>query len=327
MIDVFQHTSRELAPVAVYTYSRVDHFIRTVESLKRNHLAAQTTLYIVSDGPKCAEHKPYVQAIRNYTEDLNGFREIVKIFRPNNFGMAESLPLAEEAILADHGRIIDMEDDNVSSPNFLDFINAGLQNFEDDKNVYSVCGYCPPVHPLGQEPSGDFWFYPWNLSWGYGLWKKKHDRFQPLINNYKELRKNGVLRNQNRAGGLYVTDSLRRDFLGQKYFPDSILCTKMFEAGMCSVIPSISKILNIGQDGSGQSSSLITSKYDSLLDIGSKRNFDFSKISTESNIYINNLIALYNGGYATRLARSLGVYHQLSKASQFLRDIKGSLNF
>ena len=60
-------------------------------------------------------------------------------------------------ILADHGKVISMEDDNVTSANYLDFINAGLKYFEDDEEVYSICGYCPLLlSPLQQSAGGDF---------------------------------------------------------------------------------------------------------------------------------------------------------------------------
>jgi hypothetical protein len=306
-----------LAPVAVYTYTRVDHFIETIESLKKNHLARYTTLYIVSDGPKCDEHKKYIEDIRNYADDLSGFREIVKIFRPSNLGMMVSLPKAEQQILHDHGRIINMEDDNITSQNFLDFINSGLNFFDGDDTVYSICGYCPPVGPSNLKINGDFWRYPWNLSWGYGIWKNKYDRFYPLKNNYPKIKQSGILSKQNRAGGLYVSDSLWRDYSGQKYFPDAVIATDMFAAGMCSIIPTVSKIVNTGQDGSGQSSIRITKdKYEVTLDTGENRIFDFRYESKLSDIYRLGANKFFNGGLLTKWARVMRIYHQLSE----LRD-------
>jgi hypothetical protein len=304
--------AEKLAPVAVYTYTRVDHFIETIESLKKNHLAAYTTLYIVSDGPKCNEHKKAIEDIRNYVEDLSGFREVVKIFRPTNLGLTVSPPNAEQQILYDHGKIINMEDDNITSRNFLDFINFGLNFFEKDDSIYSICGYCPPVIPKNQKITEDFWRYPWNLSWGYGIWKEKYKRFYPLKNNYPILKKSGILSKQNRAGGLYVSDSLWRDYSNLKYFPDAVIATEMFAAGMFAIVPTISKIINTGQDGSGQSSKRITKdKYLVTLDTGENREFDFSCESRLSGGYRVGADKFYNGGLLTRWARLTKVYHRL----------------
>jgi hypothetical protein len=192
-------------------------------------------------------------------------------------------------------------------------MNAGLQHFEADDSVYSICGYCPPVRPGNGDTGGDFWRYAWNVSWGYGVWKNKHDRFHPLQNRYPALRRSGLLARQNRAGGLYVSDSLKRDHAGLKYFPDAVLCTDMFAAGMRAILPTVSKVRNTGQDGSGQSTQQSTDKYDVQLDTGEQRAFDFSRESTQADAYRSGARAFFNGSLATRVARSLGIYHQLAE--------------
>lgn len=308
-----------LAPVAVYTYTRHQHLVATLTALRANPLAAHTVLYVVSDGAKDDAAAPVVQRIRDFVDDLRGFREVVRVYRPHNLGLKLSPPKAEQAILSDHGRIINMEDDNLTSTNYLDFINAGLQRFEDDDRVYSIGGYCPPVPRPPQGDEADFWFYPWNISWGYGVWKRKHDRFHPLVNRYPDLARTGALRRQNRAGGLYVSDSLRRDFHGQKYFPDAVLCTNMFLHGMRCVLPVRSKVRNVGQDGSGQSSSLRTSKYDVALDDSGRRIFDLERESGHAGHYRQAAMALYNGSGLTRFARRAGWYHVLSQWRARLR--------
>ncbi|MCB8747115.1 hypothetical protein LHU53_09365 [Rhodoferax sp. U2-2l] len=301
-----------LAPVAVYTHTRYDHLVQTLDSLKNNFLAPNSVLYVVSDAPKVDAHKIDVQRIRDYVDDLTGFREIVRIYRNKNLGLKLSLPMAEKAIIGDHGKIINMEDDNISSRNYLDFMNGGLQYFEGDSTIYSISGYCPPIQDSLICDDSDIWFYPWNMSWGYAVWKAKYDKFHPLVNNYPILRKSGKIRAQNRAGGLYVSDSLKRDHDMQKYFPDAVLCTEMFLAGMRTVVPVVSKIRNIGQDGSGQSSGLTTDKYDVVLDNSKKRIFNFNTESAQAQRYRKEATDFYNGGLLTRISRFLGIYHELS---------------
>lgn len=314
-----QIDSPTLAPVAVYTYSRHDHLVRTLEALRKNHLAPATVLYVVSDGAKVPEHQDAVDQIRNYVDDLTGFREIVRVYRSTNYGARRSLPEAEQMILSDHGKIINMEDDNITSANYLDFINAGLQHFEADDTVYSICGYCPPIGLDSDQALGDFWRYNWNMSWGYGVWKTKHDRFHPLNNHYPEMKHKGLLKRQNQAGGLYVSDSLKRDHDGAKYFPDAVLCTDMFAANMRAIIPTVSKVHNTGQDGTGQSTQLTTNKYDVLLDNGAQREFDFTNESKQADAYRTAARGFFNGSLSTRIARTLGVYHQLSGLRERLR--------
>nr|PZN83576.1 MAG: hypothetical protein DIU57_09895 [Pseudomonadota bacterium] len=311
---------RNLAPVAVYTYTRINHLKRTIEALKNNLLAKYTVLYVVSDGPRTPADEKLVEAIRNYVDDLSGFREVVRLYRSANLGTPASIFAAEQQIISDHGKIICMEDDNVTSTNFLSFLNQGLQHFEGDDRIFSVCGYMPPV--AGEvRCRGDYWLYPWNISWGYATWKDRYDRIYPLVNEFVRLKRNGVLRRLNAAGGLYITDSLRRDYRKQRRFPDAILCTRMFELGMCSVVPTVSKVLNIGSDGSGVSSLKKTTKYDVELDSSNRSVFDFHCESEDSAWLRRRCIRFFNGSIATRIARRLGVYGELLAAGDRLRAL------
>src|SRR5215831_17496871 len=53
------------APVALFTYKRLEHTKATVDALGRNTLAAQTDLHIFSDGAKGEVDSAAVQAVRN----------------------------------------------------------------------------------------------------------------------------------------------------------------------------------------------------------------------------------------------------------------------
>ncbi len=314
-----------LAPVVVFTHTRVDHFVRTIESLRNNHLAPSTTLYVVSDGPKHDFHAPLVQCIRDYTDDLTGFGEVVRLYREKNLGTDVSPRLAEEQVLSDHGKAIIMEDDNISARNFLDFINQGLNYFENDLSVFSICGYRPAIDQISRDDDADFFFYPWNMSWGFGVWKRKIDALGPLLNNYPEYKRAHLLNRQNAAGGLYISDSLRRDYYKQKRFPDAVLCTEMFKNGLRSVLPTRSKIHNIGLDGSGQSSQKVMSKFDVMLDEDKKNKFSFSAESVNSMQYKRVISAIFNGTVSTRLLRKLGLYHRASEINSHIEKIMRSV--
>lgn len=311
----------DLAPVVVFTYTRVDHFVRTIESLRNNYLAHATTLYVVSDGPKHEAHTPFVKSIRDYTDNLTGFGEIVRLYREKNLGPDVSPRLAEEQVLSDHGKAIIMEDDNVSSRNYLDFLNQGINFFQDDPSVFSICGYRPAIDNILHDDDADFFFYPWNMSWGFGVWKKKIDALGPLLNRYPEYRHSQILKRQNLAGGLYISDSLKRDYYKQKRFPDAVLATEMFIRGLRSVLPTRSKIHNIGLDGSGQSSNKVMSKFDVTLDDGKKVNFNFSAEAHHSLQYCRAISAIFNGEKSTQFLRRLGLYHHAAEISSKLSRI------
>jgi hypothetical protein len=309
---------RDLAPVVVYTYSRLAHLQRTIEALQRNFLASRTVLYVVSDGPKNADHKPFVDKVRDYADGVSGFRDVIRIYRDKNLGTPASIHQAEKQVVHDHGTVISMEDDNISAPNYLDFLNSGVQAYWDDPSIFSVCGYCPPI-PIPSNFGSEYWFYPWNLSWGYALWKHKYDKVYPLVNDLPAFKREGLLRKVRSRGGLYITDSLMRDFKKKSIFPDAVLCAKMTREDLRSVIPIVSKIRNIGSDGSGVSGSRLAAKHDTRLDDRDITDFQFGGAPPLNDRVVRAMVKFQNSGILTRISRRLGVYHELSAFKYWLK--------
>ena len=91
----------------------------------------------------------------------------------------------------------------------------------------------------------------------------------------------------------------------------------MTKLDMVSVIPSISKVFNIGNDGSGNSKGANTNKYDVLLDEGAKTIFDFNITKQSLSAEMTKEVArFYNGRLVTRLARKIGIYDRLLSLKQ-----------
>jgi len=308
--EVYTAMNRDLAPVVVYTYTRLAHLRQTIFALQQNYLASRTVLYVVSDGPKVDAHKPLIDNLRQYVDSVSGFREVVRIYRNKNLGTPTSIFEAEERVVNDHGCVISMEDDNVSSRNYLNFMNGGLEAYWDDPSVFSVCGYCPPISVPDDFPA-EYWFHRWNMSWGYALWKHKYYKIYPLVNSFDEFKRQGLLRKVRAAGGLCITDSLLRDHKKKCIFPDAVLCAKMIGQDLCSVIPAVSKIRNIGSDGTGVSGSRLASKHDVKLDDRPVIDFAFAGKPEMNDRLVFETIKFNNSGILTRVSRHLGIYHEL----------------
>lgn len=302
-----------LAPIVIYTYNRIEHLKKTVNSLKKNYLAKESTLIIISDGCGREVDEESVFVIREYINSITGFKEVIAEFRERNYGAIGSILEAEKRLVNLYGRIISMEDDNVCSKNFLDFMNQALDYYDEDNTIFSISGYCPPVLKKSNEiiNSSDYFINNWNLSWGYGIWKEKYNKLYGIENNFKMLQQNGVITKINSLGGRYIVDAIRRDIKYNSDFPDAWLCAKMTFLGYKSIVPSISKVNNIGSDGSGHHKGTLASKFDVVLDDGLNRIFDFdNKPKLESNAYfIKQMVKFYNGSLLGRIARYLRVYH------------------
>lgn len=136
------------APITVYTYNRYDHFTKTIEALRNNYLAENSILYVVSDAAANEKDENLVKKIRDYSKKISGFKSVELIFRKENLGPLQSIYGAEREIIDSHGRIISMEDDNITSRNFLNFMNQGLERFEYEQSVYSIVAIAQQLNAL-----------------------------------------------------------------------------------------------------------------------------------------------------------------------------------
>ena len=94
------------APIALFTYSRADHTRQAVESLLRNKEAAESDLYIFSDGPKNEDKKQAVKENREYIHTIKGFKSIHIEERDKNWGLANSLIAGITEVLNQYGSVI-----------------------------------------------------------------------------------------------------------------------------------------------------------------------------------------------------------------------------
>ncbi len=175
----------ELAPVVLFTYNRLDHTNKTIEALKQNVLADETELFIYSDAPKNEGAKDSVAAVRAYLRSVTGFKKIEIIEREENWGLARNIIDGVTKIVNEYGRIIVLEDDIVTSPYFLQYMNDALRIYEQEPKVMAISSYY-----WAKDTSNlpETFFLDWFCCWGWATWKDIWNRFErnpnDLIKNY-----------------------------------------------------------------------------------------------------------------------------------------------
>lgn len=309
---------KEYAPVIIYTYNRLDHLKKTISALGANHLAADTTIFVVSDGPKNESAKQGVKVLREYIDSVEGFKAVHRIYREENVGLFQSIQLAEQLILAHFDRFIAMEDDIVTSENFLDFINAGLDYFEHSDSVFTISGYCHPIK-IPNNYKFDSWNNPWHMPWGYGTWKHKYLNLDLASNPLQEIMQRSSEYSFLKKYGDFFLDIIDHDNRGLIVAPDARICGQMLLAGLHTVMPTKSKVKNIGCDGSGANCSK-TNRYDVDLDDGRQRMFNFAPEGINYNCQaLKEYLKFMNGGLFERKRRQ-GM--RIIRQFEFLRKIK-----
>ena len=131
------------APIVVFGFNRLDALRNTIASLLLNEEAEQSDLYVFVDGPREGKvgEKEKVDEVRKYVKSIKGFNTIHFTFSENNKGLANSIISGVSEIVNEYGRVIVIEDDLVLMPNFLNYINQGLDYYENNQQVMSICGH------------------------------------------------------------------------------------------------------------------------------------------------------------------------------------------
>jgi hypothetical protein len=245
------------APVCIPTLCRYEHFRRCVESLAACTHAGKTDLFIALDYPSCEPHWSGYRNIESYLPHIDGFASVVIIKRETNYGAYKNFYETLKEIFSKHDSLIFTEDDNEFSPNFLDYINKGLNKFDRDERVFAVCGYNYPIEmPQGFRPN--YYLASEYSAWGCGMWKDKFTMY------YRDMQYDAVtakLRNP------LLAVSIARSLPGFLHVvkTGNVVCDVVATANlkiknMYCVFPSVTKVKNHGHDGSGVNGGIIKGK-------------------------------------------------------------------
>src|SRR5688572_30309752 len=116
----------DLAPIALFVYNRVDHTRQTLKALSRNNLAEHSELFVFADGPKetaGSEDLKNIAAVRELIRQQTWCKKLHIIERENNNGLAANIVDGVTTVVNRFGKVIVMEDDIVTSPGFLQYMN------------------------------------------------------------------------------------------------------------------------------------------------------------------------------------------------------------
>jgi hypothetical protein len=282
----------KIAPVLLFAYNRLEALKHTVAALQANVLSRDTELFIFSDGPKNQENEEKVTMVREFLKTITGFKKVIIIESEYNKGLAKSIISGVTAVINDHGSVIVLEDDLVTAPNFLCFMNQCLEHYASNKKVYSVSGYSPPMRSAG-DYRFDAYFFPRNTSHGWATWKDRWYKVDWEVSDYQEFISSSAQRAAFNRGGSDLSGMLRNQMEGKINSWSIRFTYHHYKTETCSVYPVISKVKNIGF-GKDATHTTNYNRYQTVLDKGTRTEFHLPDVMTYDSVYARNLQNLFS---------------------------------
>jgi len=263
------------APILIPTLCRYTHLKRCVESLAKCTHADKTDLFIALDYPIKDEQWEGYNKIKEYVNRIEGFNKVTIIKREKNYGAIKNEMEATELISKNYNSIIFSEDDNEFSPNFLDYIDKGLEKYEEDSKIIAICGnrgiFKSPI-----DYNSNYFIVKRFSAWGYGTWFHKKYRTIYSPEELKSFLKNKDMRKRLKFYFKNHYYTVMTYIMNKKpIWGDGAIVLEMLAQDTFCVFPTKSLVRNYGHDGSGVHGGYIQDSPYSKVEIDNRPTFDY----------------------------------------------------
>lgn len=295
------------SPIALFIYNRLAHTKATVSALQACPQADESDLFIFGDGPKLNASTNEVDAInklRAFAKAITGFKSVQIIEQTSNLGLSKSIVQGITAVLEKHQSVIVLEDDIVVGKDFLNYMNASLEKYENETSVAGISGYSFPIYKT------QAYFTRTGSCWGWATYKRVWDDF---MSTRISLNLNDIDANEmdlfNVFGTVYSSMFIQtKQGSVQSWAVEFYLY--YFSKKQYFLMPGINLIANVGFDGTG------THKTNGNFLTNNNAVGQLSKLSFPAKIIEDpkirkKIVALYHRGY-----------RQPSLISSFVNKIK-----
>jgi len=239
--------AKMFSPVVLFVYNRRRHTEQTIRALSMNSEAKESDLIVYSDGFKDASSEKNVLDVRSYLKTISGFHSVNIVERKQNLGLAQSIISGVTEVVNRYDRVIILEDDLVTSPSFLRYMNDGLRMFENDDRVISIHGYSYPAKNLPET-----FFLKGADCWGWATWKSEWNLFEPDGRKLlAELEQKQLMGRFDFFGAYDYSGMLRDQIRGKnqswavRWYASALLHDKL------TLYPGTTLVQHTGSDGSG----------------------------------------------------------------------------
>ena len=242
------------APLAVFAFNRPDHLGFTLEALAANRLAGESHLTIFCDAPRGPKDAEGCQRVVEVAQNAGGFASVTVVQREENHGCAASVIRGATEMFARHERLIVIEDDIVTSPPTLAYLNQALEKYEHVPAVFSISAWAPPQRMLRVPDRYRFnsYFIRRFHCWGWASWRDRWACNDWSVPGYAEYRDDAAMRAAHAEGGSDLPGMLDAQMTGRIDSWAIRAEYTRFRLGGLTLYPRMPLVRNIGMDGTGR---------------------------------------------------------------------------
>ena len=301
----------QLAPIVLFTFNRLEHTKKTIEYLRKNALANESDLYIFSDGPRNSNEAKKVEKVREFLESVDGFKSVNIIKEESNKGLAKSVIGGVTDIISRYKKVIVLEDDLVTSPNFIAYMNDALDLYKERKDIWSIAGYSPNIN-IPNQYDKEVYLVGRASSWGWATWEDRWILNDWDIKDYNSFKNNRQEKKSFNTRGTDMAPMLEDQMKGRIDSWAVRWVYNQFKNNMLSVYPTKSLVRNVGNDLSGTHTA-ITDKYEVELYNGTIKLDKDIQVSKEISLSFKGMYDLSFTGYIAIIIKKLGLYRPARK--------------
>ncbi|MRX63330.1 sugar transferase [Maribacter luteus] len=264
----------EKSPILLFTYKRLEALKNTIGALQKNNLAESSELYIFSDGPKSEKDAERIGEVRAFLKTIRGFKAVHISESMVNKGLANSIIDGVSQILKTSETVIVLEDDLLTTPNFLKYMNDALAYYKTVGKAFSISGYSFDLR-CSEDPQHSTYFLNRGWSWGWATWRDRWEKVDWEVSDYSSFARDKKLQKKFAEGGSDLNKMLREQMTGQLDSWAIRWFYHQFKVGGVTLYPLGSKVYNNGFDEFATHTSGSDKRYVPYLDTTHKMDFIF----------------------------------------------------
>jgi hypothetical protein len=160
-----------------------------------------------------------------------------------NKGLATSIIQGVSSVLKIYPSAIVLEDDLITSTNFLEYMNQALNYYQDNPQILSISGFSPIINGLDND---EVYYTQRASSWGWACWEDRWDKIDWQMDSYKDFKTDRQAQSRFNKMGSDMSLMMKRQMQGKIDSWAIRFCFHQFQNNLFSVYPSLSKVQNIG---------------------------------------------------------------------------------